>query len=159
MLCRHPSKGYTSFPRRRESRINLSEETHYKVIKIVEANPAITQRELAGELGISLGKANYCLKSLIEKGWLKARNFKNNKNKLSYAYLLTPKGVEEKSKLTVRFLKRKVQEYEALRIEIESLKVEVEDRKTGVASEAIVLGSLKARNKQTIPVRDHLQDK
>lgn len=106
----------------------MSEETHYRVLKIIETNPAITQRELANDLGVSLGKVNYCLKSLIEKGWLKARNFKNNKNKLSYAYLLTPKGVEEKSKLTVRFLKRKIQEYEDLKSEIESLKAEVDSQ-------------------------------
>lgn len=99
----------------------MSEDTHFQVLRIIEENPQITQRELADNLGVSLGKANYCLKALIEKGWIKANNFKNNKNKLSYAYLLTPRGVEEKAGMTVRFLKRKMDEYEALKEEITQL--------------------------------------
>ena len=100
-------------------------ETHYKVLKQLEANPEITQRELAQELGISLGKTNYCLKALIQKGWLKANNFKNNKNKSAYAYLLTPKGIEQKAQITVTYLKKKVQEYETLKQEIAQLKSEL----------------------------------
>ena len=100
-------------------------DTHYKILKALEANPEISQRELADELGISLGKANYCLKALIEKGWVKANNFKNSNNKLAYIYLLTPKGMERKTHLTMQFLKRKVSEYEALKEEIEQLENEV----------------------------------
>lgn len=100
-------------------------ETHYKVLRQVEANPEITQRELARKLGISLGKTNYCLKALIQKGWVKANNFKNNKNKAAYAYLLTPQGIENRVKITVRYLRNKVQEYESLKQEIEQLKFEI----------------------------------
>ena len=100
-------------------------ETHLKVLRHLEANPSITQRELAQELGISLGKANYCLKALIQKGWIKANNFKNNKNKAAYAYLLTPKGIENKAQITVHYLKTKMQEYETLKQEIAELKNEV----------------------------------
>ena len=98
-----------------------TQEIHLKVLRHLEENPDVTQRELAKELGISLGKANYCLKALIEKGWIKANNFKNNNNKAAYAYLLTPKGIESKAQITVRFLKRKIAEYEALKSEIEQL--------------------------------------
>ena len=101
-------------------------ETHLKVLRKLEANPEITQRELAKELGVSVGKVNYCLKALIQKGWIKANNFKNNKNKAAYAYLLTPKGIERKAQITVDYLKRKIQEYESLKQEIAQLKSEVD---------------------------------
>jgi len=91
----------------------------------LEVRPDITQRELADALGVSVGKVNYCLKALISKGWIKANNFKNHKNKMAYAYLLTPKGIENKAQITVRFLKRKLEEYEALKQEIEQLQQEV----------------------------------
>jgi len=97
----------------------LSEEIHLQVLRIIESNPEITQRELAESLGVSLGKTNYCLKALIDKGWLKANNFKNSNNKLAYAYVLTPTGIEEKANITARFLKRKLWEFEALKEEIE----------------------------------------
>lgn len=106
----------------------MNDDIHLRVLKIIESSPQITQRELADELGVSLGKANYCLKSLIDKGWLKARNFKNNRNKMAYAYLLTPAGIEEKSAMTIDFLRRKMDEYEALKQEIEQLKSEVQSR-------------------------------
>ena len=106
----------------------MIEETHYKVLKILERNATISQRELADELDISLGKTNYCLKALVKKGLIKANNFKNNKNKIAYAYLLTPKGIEEKSSLTIEFLKRKRAEYELLKQEIESLNAEVNEQ-------------------------------
>jgi EPS-associated MarR family transcriptional regulator len=99
----------------------LTDEYRYKILKLVENKPEITQRELAAALDISLGKANFCLKALIEKGLLKASNFRNSKNKLAYMYLLTPSGVEEKAIITLRFLKHKMQEYEALRAEIDVL--------------------------------------
>ena len=102
----------------------LTDEYRYKILKLVETNPAISQRELAQQLGISLGKVNFCLKALIEKGLLKATNFRNNKNKLAYMYLLTPSGIEEKASITMRFLKYKLQEYEALQEEIEELRRE-----------------------------------
>ena len=103
----------------------MSEETHYQVLKLIEKTPSITQRELAKEMGVSVGKANYCLKAIIDKGWVKANNFKNSKNKLAYIYKLTPSGIEQKAKITVKFLKRKINDYEELKQEIEMLKNEV----------------------------------
>ena len=103
----------------------MTDEISYKVIKLIERNPEITQRQLASELGISLGKANYCVRALMEKGWVKARNFKNSNNKLAYAYNLTPIGLKEKTRITRRFLQRKVAEYESLSAEIKSLRKEI----------------------------------
>ncbi len=100
------------------------DETLFKVMRALEANPNTSQRELAESMGMSLGKANYCLKALIDKGLIKVRNFRNSQNKLAYAYLLTPKGIAAKTRLTARFLKRKIAEYEALRVEIEQLRRE-----------------------------------
>ena len=105
----------------------LSDEYRYKILKHLEADPEISQRELAKALGISLGRANYCLKALIEKGLVKAKNFKNSSNRSAYAYYLTPTGFEEKARVTVQFLKRKVAEYEALKGEIESLRREASE--------------------------------
>lgn len=102
----------------------LTDEYRYKILKILEANPEISQRELARELDISLGRVNFCLKALIEKGLLKATNFKNSHNKLAYMYLLTPSGIEEKSAITAQFLKLKMQEYAALETEIDQLRRE-----------------------------------
>jgi EPS-associated MarR family transcriptional regulator len=99
----------------------LTDEYRYKILKLVSANPEISQRELAKTLGVSLGKTNFCLNALIEKGLLKAANFRNSHNKLAYMYLLTPSGIEEKSKITLRFLKAKMREYEALQLEINLL--------------------------------------
>ena len=100
----------------------LTAEYRYKILKLVESKPSISQRELAQQLGISLGKTNFCLKALIDVGLLKATNFRNNKNKLAYMYLLTPRGIEEKASITMRFLKYKIQEYETLQSEIEELR-------------------------------------
>jgi EPS-associated MarR family transcriptional regulator len=102
----------------------LTDEYRYKILKLVESNPSISQRELAQELGISLGKVNFCLKALIEKGLLKVTNFRNSKNKKAYMYLLTPHGIEEKASITMRFLKYKIQEYKTLQAEIEELRRE-----------------------------------
>ena len=113
----------------------MSEEIHYKVLRVIESRPDITQRELASELGVSLGKINYCLQALIEKGLIKANNFKNNKNKLAYAYLLTPKGIEQKARITANFLKRKLDEYELLRREIDELQKEVRENGINTDSE------------------------
>ena len=104
----------------------MSDDTHYQVLKLIEAQPDITQRELARRLGVSLGKTNYCLKALIDKGWIKANNFRNSHNKLAYFYVLTPKGLEQKAIITRRFLQRKMREYENLKQEIERLKREID---------------------------------
>lgn len=102
----------------------LPEEVRYKLLKVLGPNPQLSQRELARELGISLGRINYCLRALMDKGWIKAANFKNSRNKIAYMYLLTPRGLEEKARLTTRFLQIKMREYEALRIEIEQIRTE-----------------------------------
>jgi len=97
----------------------LTEETRYKLLKLLEPNPQLSQREVARKLGISLGKVNYCLRALTDKGWIKAVNFKASKNKTAYTYLLTPRGLREKARVTARFLRTKMEEYEALKEEIE----------------------------------------
>ena len=103
----------------------MTEDTHYKVLKILEQNPHISQRELASEMGVSLGKANYCMKALIEKGFIKVRNFTNSKQKSAYLYVLTPKGLDAKARISVAFLRRKMHEYEQLKQEIAQLEREV----------------------------------
>jgi EPS-associated MarR family transcriptional regulator len=103
----------------------LTDEVRYKILKILETSPDISQRDLARELDVSVGKANYCLRALIEKGIIKANNFKNSRQKKAYMYLITPRGILEKTRVTARFLQRKVAEYEALKREIASLKREV----------------------------------
>lgn len=100
-------------------------EQHLKVLRLLQDNPDITQRQMASELGISLGGLNYCLKALVAKGWVKMDNFNRSPNKMKYSYLLTPRGVKAKGTLTARFLKRKLAEYEALKGEIEALRTEV----------------------------------
>jgi len=102
----------------------LTDEYRYKILKLIESNSELSQRELAQALDISLGKANFCLKALVNVGLLKVTNFKNNKNKLAYMYLLTPSGIEEKAAITMRFLKYKINEYEILLDEIEDLRKE-----------------------------------
>jgi EPS-associated MarR family transcriptional regulator len=91
------------------------------VLRALNENPDLTQRELAQKLGVSVGSLNYCLKALIEKGWIKMQNFSHSKNKFGYVYILTPRGINEKAALTGNFLKRKLIEYDALKAEIESL--------------------------------------
>ena len=103
----------------------FQEEIQLKVLRRLQQTPEVSQRVLAKELGISLGSINFCFQALVEKGWVKMQNFSQSKNKLRYAYLLTPTGVAEKSKLTTEFMKRKVAEYEALQLEIEILKSEI----------------------------------
>ncbi len=94
----------------------------YSLLKTLETNPRLSQRDLAKHLGVSLGKVNFCLNALVEKGCLKVNNFRNSANKLAYAYLLTPRGVEQKAHMTVEFLQVKVHEYEKLRKEIAEMK-------------------------------------
>jgi EPS-associated MarR family transcriptional regulator len=107
----------------------LQEDTRFRVLALLERNPDISQRELAKQLGVSLGGANYALRALVERGMVKAQNFSSSSKKLSYAYFLTPNGLAEKSLLTARFLKRKIDEYEALKFEIESLQSSLHDQR------------------------------
>ena len=102
-------------------------DIHLELLSKLEANPKYTQRELSKDMGVSLGKVNYCIKKLTEKGLIKLTNFKQNPNKVGYVYILTPRGIEEKTKLTFSFLKRKVIEYEILKKEINALKIESEE--------------------------------
>jgi EPS-associated MarR family transcriptional regulator len=104
----------------------LQEDTYFRVMRILQDNPDLTQRELAEKLGISVGGLNYCLKALMEKGLVKMKNFANSKNKFGYVYVLTPTGISEKAAITHGFLQRKMDEYESLRAEIEALRSEVE---------------------------------
>ena len=100
-------------------------ETRFRLLRALESNPEISQRALAEEIGISLGKTNYCLKALIDKGWVKAGNFGRSKHKHRYLYQLTPTGLAEKARITGRFLKHKIAEHEELTREIEQLRREV----------------------------------
>ena len=93
-------------------------QDHFDLLRKIKEKPASTQRELASKLGFSLGKLNYCLKSLKKKGHIKLKNFQNNKNKINYAYILTPRGLAIKTKLTVNFMKRKMKEYNELAKEL-----------------------------------------
>ena len=105
----------------------MDESTHYRILKNIQDNPRITQRELARKTGFSLGKVNYCLRALMDKGLVKAGNFKNTRNRAAYVYKLTPRGIEEKLRVTSRFLKLKLKEYDDLKAEIEALRKEVQD--------------------------------
>ena len=104
-----------------------NQDIRLDLLRRLESNPQCTQRELSREMGVSLGKVNYCMKKLTEKGLIKLTNFSHSLNKMGYAYLLTPSGLEEKSRLTFSFLKRKVIEYEILKKEINALKLESEE--------------------------------
>ena len=94
------------------------ENDHFEILRKIQKKPNSSQRELAAELGFSLGKLNYCLKALQKKGYVKIKNFSKNPNKINYLYLLTPKGVAEKTKLTLNFMKRKMKEYDELKKEM-----------------------------------------
>ncbi|MDZ4726897.1 MAG: MarR family EPS-associated transcriptional regulator [Leptospira sp.] len=102
----------------------MIEDHNYKVLRLLQDNPYLSQREASDKLGLSLGKTNYVINALIEKGLLKIKNFKNNKNKSTYAYLLTPQGLEEKARLTLQFFEVKKREYEELKREVEKLNEE-----------------------------------
>ena len=103
----------------------LDDRTRYRLLKLLQENPELSQRQLAGELGVSVGKVNFCLRALLDRGLVKVRNFRNSDNKAAYAYYLTPKGAKEKVRATVGFLKRRLAEYEGLEREIEELRREV----------------------------------
>ena len=98
----------------------MTKQDHFEVLRKIKNNPNSTQRELAKDLGFSLGKLNYCLKALNKKGLIKMENFEKNPNKFNYIYVLTPKGISEKTKLTINFMKRKMQEYDELKKEIDN---------------------------------------
>lgn len=104
----------------------LNDETRYRILKLLEADPHASQRRIAGELGISLGRVNYCLRALVSKGVVKVNNFRGSNNKRAYLYLLTPRGIEERAALTARFLRVKMQEYEILKRELDELRREAE---------------------------------
>jgi EPS-associated MarR family transcriptional regulator len=109
----------------------MTEELQYRILKHMEANPDATQRDLAKALGVSLGSTNFCVRALIAQGWVKAQNFRRSDNKLAYAYLLTPQGIEAKARITARFLQRKRAEYETLKAEIAQLAAEVGSQPKG----------------------------
>ena len=111
----------------------IQEDTYYRILRALEANPEISQRDLALQLGISVGGLNYCLKALMTKGLVKLENFQHSRHKFKYVYLLTPSGIAQKATMTKDFLRRKMDEYEALRAEIEALRAEVVARGAEVA--------------------------
>ena len=115
----------------------LTDPQRLELLKLLQDQPQMSQRDLAQAMGVSLGKANYCLKALMEKGLVKLGNFRRNPDKREYAYLLTPAGVQEKTRITLAFLRRKVAEYEALEKEIEQLRGDLKNRRiqSGVRSE------------------------
>lgn len=116
------SSNETSSENSRQSRIQ--EDTYFRLLRLLEDNPDLSQREIARKLGLSLGGLNYCLKALMEKGFIKLENFQNSRHKFRYVYVLTPAGIAQRISMTGRFLKRKLAEYEALKAEIEALKKE-----------------------------------
>lgn len=104
----------------------ISEDTRFRMLRLIEENPRASQREIAFSLGLSLGGVNYCLRALVVKGLLKIENFRKSGNKLGYLYLLTPEGIAERTHLTEAFLKRKMAEYEALHKEIEAVRSSIQ---------------------------------
>ena len=113
----------------------MGEQEHLNLMRLLEQHPELSQRDLARAAGISLGKVNYCLKALVEKGWVKTQNFRQSNNKLAYAYILTPAGIKRKAEITVKFLQRKQREYKELEKEIERLRSEVEDMRGAAQDE------------------------
>lgn len=118
----------------------LSDPQRLELLRLLQKRPQLNQRELASALGVSLGKANYCLKALIDKGFVKLENFRRNPDKRQYAYLLTPAGLEEKTRITLAFLRLKVAEYEALEKEIEQLRGDLDSRRSRVAAPSVRAG-------------------
>ncbi len=118
--------------------MTIPDETRLNILRILTEEPEINQRELAKRLGVSLGKANYCLRALVSKGLVKAKNFQNNKHKSAYIYLLTSGGIEKKAELTRQFLHLKMAEYDTLKLEIDGLYQEIygKDRPTAGETDA-----------------------
>lgn len=106
--------------------LNQREDVHFKVLRLIEGRPDASQREIADELGVSLGAINYCMKALLEKGHVKLANFRASKNKLGYVYVLTPEGLAHRTQLAVSFIERKRAEYDAIRAELDALLGEFE---------------------------------
>jgi EPS-associated MarR family transcriptional regulator len=129
-----PSPGRNECMTSRQAK--LQEDTSFRVMRILQGNPDLTQRELAERLDVSVGCLNYCLKALMEKGWVKMLNFTHSKNKFGYVYVLTPRGLAEKATLTGSFLKRKMTEYETLKLEIEALQQEIKSGDLGSVQES-----------------------
>jgi len=119
-------------------REQLREDIHFRVLRALEENPQLSQRELAAMLGVSLGKAHYCLGALVERGWIKIQNFAHNPNKLGYTYLLTPAGIKAKLVLTRNFLARKEAEFEVLQAEIARLRRSLAELPEGGEAESTV---------------------
>jgi EPS-associated MarR family transcriptional regulator len=115
----------------------ISDELRYRLLTYLNEHPEASQREVAQHLGVSVGKVNYCLRALIEIGLLKVRNFRKSKRKQAYAYVLTPIGIEEKVNVTMRFLRRKIEEYDALSQEIERLTRELAATEAGDSAEGV----------------------
>ena len=109
---------------RRSKRSPALQEAHFKVLRAIEANPTLSQRELSRQLGMSLGKANYCVQALLKDELIRSRHYKNDSNKIAYKYIVTPRGMEEKLRLAMAFLKEKQKEFDLLRSEIKQLKQE-----------------------------------
>lgn len=107
---------------------------HYKLMRLLDANPGMSQRDAARALGVSLGKVNYCLQALIGRGWIKASNFKNSQNKAAYLYVLTPRGLQGKARLAIEYLKERMREYEELRVEIEEMRREADSNSGGASA-------------------------
>lgn len=103
----------------------LNDDVQYRLLKLLGERPDGSQRDLSQALGVSLGKINYCVKALLDEGWIKVTNVKNSRNKLAYTYILTPSGIDAKARIAARFLKRNIAEYHALKAEIEQLEAEV----------------------------------
>ena len=106
---------------------SLSEDVHFRVLRALNESPELSQRQIAKDLGVSLGVINFCVQALVEKGQIKIKNFRSSSNKLRYAYVLTPSGVAQRVQLTASFLKRKIAEYEALKAEIAAVESELQD--------------------------------
>ncbi|MCK9515369.1 MAG: MarR family EPS-associated transcriptional regulator [Ottowia sp.] len=119
--------------------MDVDQEIHLKLMQLLQSDPSSSQRELARELGISLGKVNYCLRALLDKGYVKAINFKNSRKKAAYLYVLTPVGVAAKARATVRFLRRKEAEHKRLLAEIEELRAQLrhEDQATCLSPRSV----------------------
>lgn len=120
----------------RSKHIQKQEDVYFRVLRMLNENPDLTQRELAKKLEVSLGSLNYCMMALIEKGWIKVQKFSQSKNKFGYIYILTPEGIAEKTALTSNFLMRKLVEYDLIKAEIESLNFEFNNKQIQVGGEA-----------------------
>ena len=123
---------------------HFEQEIRYRLLRILSEEPALSQRDMAQRVGVSLGKVNYCISELAKRGFIKIVRFKSAKNKIPYTYILTPRGIQEKAKLTVRFLRRKLVEYEEIKRQIAELAREL-DRENGSESGGIELIDVRGR--------------